>query len=386
MKPLQDYSFIRGVCYSWTGDQATIERDLGYAQRLQLNSTRIWLRYQSYWEDPAGFIQKLRRYVRTAHAKGISTMPILWSGNMVDVAILEEGYLPTARKYVADVVNALKDEEGLIMWDICNEPTCNDYILWGTPETKAEYEPKMWHFVRYFCEFVRALDPQNAITVGNTFPQDTEPTVDLVDVISFHDYLETRRRVEASYALAEELSARHGKPLINSELACLCRANPYDMALEICERHHVGWYLFELMVHGYWGDVHGIVYPDGTVRDPAIVSAILGFHRKRDLATRIRPNPNKEGHVYRALKLVEEALAEDNRPFLHKRRSTDDLLEAAEYCANLLEGSEMVPMIDPPSARILAWRGQPEEERDGEAIRAFTYELAQVLKRCTQVL
>jgi hypothetical protein len=140
------------------------------------------------------------------------------------------------------------------------------------------------------------------------------------------------------------------------------------------------------MVHEYWGDVHGIVYPDGTVRDPAIVSAIFGFHRKRDLATRIRPNPNKEGHVYRALKLVEEALAEDNRPFLHKRRSTDDLLEAAEYCANLLEGSEMVPMIDPPSARILAWRGQPEEERDGEAIRAFTYDLAQVLKRCTQVL
>jgi hypothetical protein len=172
MKPLQDYAFIRGVCYSWGGDQATIERDLGYAQRLQLNSTRIWLRYQSYWEDPAGFIQKLRNYVRTAHARDISTMPILWSGNMVDVA----------------------------------------------------------------------------------------------------------------------------------------------------------------------------------------------------------------------LKLVEEALADDNRPFLHKRRSTDDLLEAAEYCANLLEGSEMVPMIDPPSARILAWRGQPEEERDGEAIRAFAYELAQVLKRCTQVL
>ena len=112
---------------------------------------------------------------------------------------------------------------------------------------------------------------------------------------------------------AEELSAKHGKPVINSELACLCRANPYDMMLEICERHRAGWYLFELMVQGYWGEVHGIVYPDGTVRDPAIVAAIFGFHLNRDIATRIRPNPNKEGHVYRALKLVDEALTDVNK-------------------------------------------------------------------------
>ncbi len=49
MKPLADYSGVRGACYMWTGDQATIERDLGYAQRLQLNSTRVWLRYKEYW-------------------------------------------------------------------------------------------------------------------------------------------------------------------------------------------------------------------------------------------------------------------------------------------------------------------------------------------------
>jgi hypothetical protein len=158
------------------------------------------------------------------------------------------------------------------------------------------------------------------------------------------------------------------------------------MALEICEQHHVGWYLFELMVHGYWGDVHGIVYPDGTVRDPAIVAAIYGFYRNRDVATRVRPNPNKEGHIHRALKLVQEALADDVTLFLHKRKSSDDLLEAAEYCANLLEGSEMVPMVEPPTVKILAWRRQKEEERDVIAIRAFTYELAQTLKKWCQVL
>ena len=52
-KPLKDYSFIRGVNYGMNGDQATIERDLGYAKRINLNSTRIWLSYKAYEEGSA---------------------------------------------------------------------------------------------------------------------------------------------------------------------------------------------------------------------------------------------------------------------------------------------------------------------------------------------
>lgn len=386
MKPLDDYSFIRGVNHMWGGDQATLEKEFGYAQRLQINSSRIWLRYAEYWRDPDGFIAKLRNYIRTAHRFGITTMPILWNGNMIDLSTLEPDYRATGDRYVTAIVNAVKDEEGLIMWDIMNEPSCNDYMMYATPEELPERAEKMWGFVRYYIEFVRSLDPVNAITVGNTWAKDTEPTADLVDVISFHDYLETRKRVEDTYLEMEGYARKYGKPIINTETACLCRSNPYDMALEICERHHVGWYLFELMVHGYWGDVHGIFYPDGTVRDPAIVSAILGFHRNRDAETRIAPNPNKEGHVQKALQLVEEALTDRTAAFLHRRKSTDELLEAAEYCANLLEGAEMVPMIDPPTVKILAWRKQPEEERDVRAIRAFTYDLAQTLKKWCEVM
>ena len=192
MKPLEDYSFIRGVCYGWTGDQATIERDLGYAQWLRMNSTRIWLRYQDFWQDPAAYVRKLRNYIRTAHSLGISTMPILWNGNMIDIFILEEDSWWIGEDYVAEVVDALKDEEGIVMRHIMNEPTCNVYFRKATHEEKPDREAKIWRFVRHFCQFVKESDPQNAITVGNTVIEDTEPTVDLVDVIAFHDYQQTR--------------------------------------------------------------------------------------------------------------------------------------------------------------------------------------------------
>ncbi|NLE74724.1 MAG: cellulase family glycosylhydrolase [Actinobacteria bacterium] len=386
MRPLDDYSFIRGVCHGMRGDQATLERELGYAQRLQLNSTRIWLRYPEYWADPKGYIERVRNYIRTAHKLGISTMPILWNGNMIDVAILDEDYWPTGERYVTDVVNALKDEEGLIMWDVMNEPNHNDYWRKAPEGEKPARLERFWRFVRHFAAFTKEIDPDNAITVGHGTAWVVEPTVDVVDVISFHDYGKTRAQVEGAYALMRELSIKTGKPLINSELACLCRANPYDMALEICERHRVGWYLFNLIIDGYWSSVHGIVYPDGTIRDPAIVAAIYGFYRKRDLATAVRPSPNREGNATRAIALAEEALAERPSVFQYRRQATEDMLDAAEHIANLLEGCEMVPMVVPPTARIQAWRDHPEEERDIEAIREFTYELAQTLKRWCQIM
>jgi hypothetical protein len=206
-------------------------------------------------------------------------------------------------------------------------------------------------------------------------------------VLSFHDYLGTRARTEESYRLAEEISKKvGGKPMLNTEMACIARANPYDMSIEIAARRKVGWYVFELMIEGYWKEVHGLFYPDGTIRDPASIAALLGFYRNRDVRTLVRPIPNREGAATRALKQLEESLREQPSVFGYKSSPTDPILEAAEYCANLLESSEMVPMIEPPTARLLYWRSLPEDQRDREAIRAFAYELGQTLKKQCKIL
>ena len=309
----------------------------------------------------------------------------MWNGNTLDVNILDEKNWPENDKYVKHVVAALKDEAGLIMWDIMNEPSCNNYLRWVDEVVRPERWDRMTTFLRHPCEFVRSLDSKNAITIGHTFVEDIEPTAECADVISFHDYLETRQIIENTYTEAEKLSKKYNKPLINSEMACLIRANPYDLSLEKAQTHKVGWYLFELMIKGYWGDVHGIVYPDGTIRDPAIVAAIFGFYRNRDKAASVKPDPNKEGYAYRAIEMMEAALKQDTTLFQNKKSPTDDILEAAEYCANMLEGSEMVPMFEPPTLTILAWRRQKEEDRDIQATRNFAYDLILTLKRYCQI-
>lgn len=386
-KPLKDYSFIRGVNYNMHGDQATLERDLGYAKRINLNSTRIWLSYKAYEKDPQAYVERLRNYIRTSNRLGFTTMPILWNGNDLNPEMLKPSFHAEGDAYVKAIVEAVKDEPGLLMWDVMNEPLWNDYYNKATGEEKKQHEAEITAFVRYYVEYVKKADPVNAVTVGYAFSSELKGSADLVDVLSFHDYATTRAEVENAYRTAEEVSKKLGKPVMNTETACIARANPYDEVLEIAQEHHTGWYLFNLIIGGYWGEVHGIFYPDGTVRDPSIVAAVMGFYRNRNLNTIIRPLPNREDAAVKALKAIEDALNEDKGMFGQppSAAATNKILEAAEYAANLLEAAEMVPMNVPPSAQILYWRQQAPEKRDRQAIRNFAYELAQELKKDCQL-
>ena len=387
-KPLRDYSLIRGACYpgGWRNSQAIIERDLGYAKKLNLNSTRVWLNYTAYERNPADFLKSIQNYIRTSHRLGISTMPILWNGNGLNPDTLKPDFRVRGDGYVKAVVEALKDEPGLLMWDIMNEPLTNPYYGRGSTEEKPKREAEITDFLRHYITYVKKLDPVNAATVGYEKSISLEPTADLVDVLSFHEYTQTRATVEESYRVAEETAKKHGdKPRLNTETACIARANPYDMVLEISEKHKTGWYVFELMIQGYWSEVHGLVYPDGTIRDPSIIAALFGFYRNRDLNTSVKPSPNREGHANRALQMIEAALKDDPSVFSHSKTSTNKILDAAEYAANLLEAAEMVPMYEPPTAKIKFWREQPEEKRDREAIRSFAYDLGLTLKKYCKI-
>ncbi len=392
-KPLNDYSFIRGVCHGGgQGDEATMRRELGYAQKLQLNSTRIWLNQGAYQRDAEGYITRLRSYVRIAHSLGISVMPILFNGNSLNPQTLPPESWPRQEAYVKAVVEALKNEPGLLMWDLMNEPSYNDYYRLAPDGEQPKRGAEIKTFLAHFNQYVKSLDPTNATTIGHTFARDLEWCTN-VDVFSFHDYSETRQRIETNYVLAETISKKYGKPLINTETACVCRANPYDVALEVAERHKVGWYVFQLMVTpGGWGDVHGLVYRDGTIRDPSIIAAIYGWHRNRDLNSAVPENPNREGHVRKALDQLRAALGDGSRGSGARGRgpaapvNTDAILEAAEYCANLLEASQMVPMHEAPTAKIQFWRSQAPDQRDPAAIRKFAVELGRTLEEWCNML
>ena len=386
MKPLTDYSFIKGVNYGMKADPAIVRRDLSYAKRLGLNSVRIWLNHRRFEELGTAYIDQLVTFVRTCHGEGVSVVPILFNGNGLDPAVLEEDFLPRADRFTAAVVDALRDEPGLLMYDAMNEPPCNDLIIKAPDEaTKEAVYAKIWRFVRHVCTRIKALDPVNCLTVGNWLAVDIETSADLVDVISYHDYSPTLAGVREAAETALSEGRKWGKPVINNETCCIARANGYDTVIQVLNEYGIPWYVFNLMIEGYWSDVHGIFYPDGTVRDPAIAAAIVGCFRCRDLDVIVPEKPNREHQALDALKKL-RALLSDSEPdvFAYKGLKAADLLDACEHAANLLEAGQLVPMQIPPTARIAHWRRQARPNMAD--VKAFAYDLAETLKRACHIV
>jgi len=382
MKLLNDYSHVRGVNHRMVADPEILARDIGFMKRLGLNSTRIWMSMRFWNMDREGFCKNLKTYVHECWENGISTMPIFWNGNGLDKATYTEEEWVEIEEYVKACCDAVRDEEGVIMWDIINEPGCSDWIGEApTKEIKQSRLNEIWAFVERLCKVVKKYDSETPITIGHVITDYNEITGEWVDILSFHDYLPTRKLIGEAYEWAHRQSLKFGKPMLQTETGCICRADPYDLELEFCNKYNMGWYLFNLLVTNRgWGDVHGLVYEDGTVRDPAAIAALFGFFRKRS-AGRVLANPNREGHAYKAIQAVEDVLM-DKKAAQHRpvARTTEDYLEAAEYCVNLLEGAEMVAMWDAPSAKIQEWRALPEEQRNKQEIKQFAYDMAMLLK------
>ena len=374
MELLNPYAHLRGFNYTpstavndisfWRDyDEGLVERELTYAQRLGLNSARPFLAYVVYEHDRKSFLNRLTHFVRTAHDRGISVMPVVWDSCFDDtmptigstenkwipnpgVQRLGPEFWPAGEAYCADLVQTLGSEPGLAMWDIMNEPLITSWVMEDTPE-RDERKGTIWNFVHHFCGVMKKLDSAHPITVGVANVATLAQVEAHVDVLSYHDYLPTRAAIRAQIDDGLRVAEANQKPIFISELACLARANPYDVTLEICQEAGIGWYLWELMIgKSRWRDIHGVVYPDGTVRDPSIVAAIQGFFRRRG-PDMIPPDVDKEGAATRVLGQAEDWLGTTNSDYTKG-------LALLETIANLLEAGEHVPMRDPPSARVLA--------------------------------
>ncbi len=366
-----DYSSIRGANYCPAGghhvehwrdyDPQENERDLDYARKVNINQVRVFLTYSVYLEDKEAFRKHLVHLARACEARGIGLMPVVsYKSEMIH----ESAPYPLSRAWAQDLIDTIGHEPALAIWDVFNEP---DY-----PPDGAN-RPAIIAYARVMAQIFRELDtrrPRTPVTIGFAFEKPMEENADVVDVLSFHDYSPTRQEIRDNIAAAARFAAKVDKPVINTEIGCTGRANPYDMVIEEYANAHMGFYVWELMITKHWGNVHGIFYPDGTVRDPAIPAAMLGLYRNRG-ANVVEEFPDREGWVTRTVTNGRKWLGDESASYA-------DGLRFAEIAANLLEANQLVPMHDLPSRRVALLRAN---EPDPAALRGLLTDLLNQLER-----
>jgi hypothetical protein len=362
----KDLSGVRGFNYQAAGsasheehwlkyDPAETERDLDFAKRLQLNQMRTFIPYAAWAKDKAAFRRSLLHLVRAAHARGIGVMPTIQYETGVPN---DKSRWAESRAYVADLVATVGKEPGLEIWDVYNEPEC--CALPPNPENRTRME-----YAAYMARMFHELDPATPVTIGFTFSDNMIEMGEAVDVLSFHNYLTTRGAIRADIEKAKAYAAKVNKPLVDTEIGCIARANPYDVTLEEHMNEHVGWYIWELMITHRWGTVHGVFHPDGTIRDPSIVAALFGMFRDRDEDV-MQAVPDKEGAVTRAVANNKKWLAGTNPDW-------EAGLHLAEVSANLLEAGQLIAMYDPPTRTVgLLRKGAPNIAALRAALEKYT--------------
>lgn len=379
-------SKIRGVCYGIHSAE-TVRRELAYGSRVGLNTVRFWLNRRAFAKSGDEYVRKVVDFVRVCDSCGYKSMPILFNGNMLDPKTIQPEAYGFADSFTEAIVKALKDEPGLLMFDMMNEPLCNPWISKAEGDERKARAKTTWAFLRREVDLARKLAPNCLFTVGYTTAFEIEQTTaERLDVLSFHDYSATREEGRRNYKKAEEWGRKLGVQVIQTETGCLARANSYEMALQLCHEYKMGWILFNLIIDGRCIDEHGIFYPDGTIRDAGTIAAMFGCFRNRgEKCAVVPPNPNREGKADKALKLIREALKEyTSDAFDYRRSDKKKLLDACEVAANLLESCELVPMCDLPTTKIAAFRKDPNA--DIWAIRKLAYALAIRLKEVCQIV
>ncbi|MGF1756421.1 hypothetical protein L4D76_00365 [Photobacterium sagamiensis] len=352
-------------------DPTLIEKELTYANRLDLNLARIFLSYACYEHDSETFLANVRHFIDTALSKGIKTQLVVFDACFCDIEPeydidhfmwlsnpgtinWDDDFYPQGEAYCKALLDAFGDHEGVYVWDVMNEPTSNINIWLTEGEEKEEQLGRVWGFVDHYMSFMKETCPAAKLTCGVADASEIEKMADKVDIITFHDYSPTRAKIKEKIALARKIAESKGKEFFCTEMCCTARSNPYDAVIGVFEEENVGFVIWELMIgSAMWKDIHGVVYPDGTVRDPSIAAALLGFFRNRNPETIIPTYTDKEHHSTKVIVEAKTLLREEFSPYGDYKEYIGRVLSCAETIANQLECAEAVPMNELPSVHIL---------------------------------
>jgi hypothetical protein len=300
----EDYSSMRGANYvpsyakndiqTWTEyDGEVIDRELGYAEKLKLNTVRVFCNVAVYEKDSARFLTNFEDFLQRCDKHHIRAMPVLFDSCFDPQEVNVDDYRgktwipspgfprlgekdrPAMRTYIRDVVGAYRDDPRIVMWDVVNEPESTSY--WADIEKDGGRETIV-EFVRWSLEQVRQAQPTQPLTIGWAAWTNNLYALDLVDVICVHAYLPADPFAQVLKE-ARVLGRAYGKPVIINEFAGR-PGFPVQDGLKSIHEANMGWCLWELMIGSTQftqGRVpyQGHIYPDGTCFSADEIAAIL---------------------------------------------------------------------------------------------------------------
>ncbi|WP_435181861.1 glycoside hydrolase [Halorussus sp. AFM4] len=293
-------------------DESVIERDLGYAQRVNINAIRTWISYEQWREDPEALERSVEHFLTAADDRGMEvlfglfesvgkepteenlhatdplTAPPVQSPSSEVIQNPDEWDRP--REYVRWFMDRWKDDDRLLAIEAMNEPG---------------WLPNMKRFAAGMFGTMAENRGSVPLTVGSTSLANNADYVDWgADVLQFHYNFPNNRDVYRdllpnAVRLGEDLDMpvylTEWQKVANfgwGETGVVDNWQPdYDSLAPVIHRHGVGNFFWSLMVKPAYvrymrkrGIINGLFHEDGAVWHRSDARAIKAMSGETDVS------------------------------------------------------------------------------------------------------
>jgi hypothetical protein len=250
-----------------TFDPTEIDKELGWAETLGMNTMRVFLHDLLWGQDAAGFKQRIDEFLTISarhHIRPIFVLfdscwdpfPVLgpqhpavpgihnsgWVQTPGAAALRDRAQYPRLQAYVQGTIGAFANDPRILAWDLWNEPDGTNTGSYEQLEPKNKLELVADLLPQVFT-WARSANPSQPLTSavwdGDWSSDDKLSPIQRVqllqsDLISFHNYdwpEDFDRRIG--------WLKRYHRPIICTEFMARPMGSTFDTVLPIAKKHHV---------------------------------------------------------------------------------------------------------------------------------------------------
>ncbi len=245
-------------------DPAGIDRELGWAAGLGMNTMRVYLHDLLWEQDAPGFCERIDQYLGLAQRHGIRTLFVIfddcwnpdfalgaqpapkpyqhnsgWIQSPGKRVVNDPSQWPRLERYVKGLLERFKEDPRILGWDLYNEPGNGaDAGSISNEGKQGKGSLPLLKEVFAWARSIKGLTQPLTVGVWNSgegYAELNAYSIEHSDLISFHCY-EGPQVLEAKII---ELQ-RYGKELICTEYMARGAGSTFAACLPVLRRHGVG--------------------------------------------------------------------------------------------------------------------------------------------------
>lgn len=251
-----------------TFNPVEIDRELGWAQSIGMNTMRVFLHDLVWEQNPEGYKQRINQFLTIASRHGIKPIFVIfdscwdpfpqlgpqhrptpgvhnsgWVQSPGEEALSDPKQVPRLRAYVHDLIAAYASDPRILAWDLWNEPDNSNAVAYGLVEAKDKV-PLVEKLLPEVFAWAREAHPTQPLTSGvwngdwsslERMTAIARIQVGQSDIITFHNY----GWPEEFETKIKQLQQFH-RPIICTEYMARGAGSLIETILPIAKQYGVG--------------------------------------------------------------------------------------------------------------------------------------------------